>query len=51
MLQWLGHAAIWIVLFFLPLALLALIPVGLLIWVVRWLECRSDAARSAKGAG
>jgi len=51
MLQWLGNAAIWMVLFFLPLALLALIPLGLLIWVVRWLRRRVAAGKSGKLSG
>ena len=48
MLQWMGNAAIWIGVFFLPLTLLALIPVGLLIWLVRWLKRRSDTAKAKK---
>jgi hypothetical protein len=34
--QVLGNMAIWFGLFFLPLLLLALIPLALLIWVLRW---------------
>ncbi|MBP7960532.1 MAG: DUF4349 domain-containing protein [Caldilineaceae bacterium] len=48
MLQWIGNAGIWLVVFFLPLALLALIPVGILAWFVRWLKRRSDAAKAGK---
>ena len=36
-LQWLGSAAIWLLIFFLPLLLIAAIPVVALIWVLRWL--------------
>jgi len=40
-LQWLGSAAIWLLVFFLPLALIAAIPVVGLIWVLRWLIRRT----------
>ncbi len=35
-LQWLGSAAIWFVIFFLPLALVAAIPLAALNWAFRW---------------
>lgn len=47
-LQWLGSAAIWLLIFFLPLALVAAIPVGVLVWLLRWLIRRNRQAREAK---
>lgn len=47
-LQWLGSAAIWLLIFFLPLALVAAIPVGVLVWVLRWFIRRSRQGREAK---
>ena len=47
-LQWLGSAAIWLLIFFLPLALIAAIPVVGLIWVMRWLIRRTRQGRVAK---
>ncbi len=47
-LQWLGSAAIWLIVFFLPLALVAAIPVVVLIWVLRWLVRRSRSGKEAK---
>ncbi|MBX3050215.1 MAG: DUF4349 domain-containing protein [Caldilineaceae bacterium] len=44
-LQWLGSAAIWLLIFFLPLALVAAIPVVVLIWVLRWLIRRTRQRR------
>jgi hypothetical protein len=40
-LQWLGSAAIWLLIFFLPLALIAAIPLAALIWLLRWLIRRT----------
>lgn len=34
--QALGNVLIWFVMFFLPLLLLALIPIGIFIWILRW---------------
>jgi hypothetical protein len=47
-LQWLGSVAIWLLIFFLPLALIAAIPVVGLIWVMRWLIRRTRQGRAAK---
>ncbi len=47
-LQWLGSAAIWLLIFFLPLALVAAIPVVALIWVLRWLIRRSRRGEKTK---
>jgi hypothetical protein len=40
--QWLGNAAIWVVVFLLPLLLLAAIPVVLLFFALRWLLRRMN---------
>lgn len=47
-LQWLGSAAIWLLIFFLPLALIAAIPLVVLIWVLRWLIRRTRRGRQMK---
>jgi len=47
-LQWLGSAAIWLIIFFLPLALVAAIPVVVLIWALRWLIRRSRSGKEVK---
>lgn len=48
-LQWLGSAAIWLLIFFLPLALIAAIPLAALIWLLRWLIRRTRQSADAKG--
>lgn len=47
-LQWLGSAAIWLLIFFLPLALIAAIPVAVLVWFLRWLIRRTRQKRREK---
>jgi len=47
-LQWLGSAAIWLLIFFLPLALIAAIPLAALIWLLRWLIRRTRQSRAMK---
>ena len=47
-LQWLGSAAIWLLIFFLPLLLIAAIPVVVLVWVLRWLIRRTRKGSAAK---
>lgn len=47
-LQWLGSAAIWLLIFFLPLALIAAIPVVGLIWVLRRLIRRTRQGKDVK---
>ena len=39
--QWLGNVAIWVLVFLLPLLILAAIPLVVLYFVVRWLIRRS----------
>jgi hypothetical protein len=48
--QWLGNVAIWVVLFLLPLLLLAAIPLVVLYLIVRWL-LRRNRERVAVGSG
>ncbi len=50
-LQWLGSFAIWLVIFFLPLALIAAIPVAVLVWLLRWLIRHTRQNRKAKTEG
>ncbi len=47
-LQWLGSVAIWLLIFFLPLALIAAIPVVALIWALRWLIRRTRRGKETK---
>lgn len=47
-LQWLGSAAIWLLIFFLPLVLIAAIPLVGLIWALRWLIRRTRQGKEGK---
>ncbi|MBI3958017.1 MAG: DUF4349 domain-containing protein [Chloroflexi bacterium] len=47
-LQWIGSAAIWLLIFFLPLALIAAIPLAALVWVLRWLIRRTRRGKEMK---
>jgi hypothetical protein len=49
-LAFLGSAAIWIGVYLIPLALLALIPLGLIVWLLRWV-LRRLGQRSAVRSG
>jgi hypothetical protein len=49
-LAFLGRAAIWIGVYLIPLALLALIPLGLIVWLLRWV-LRRLGQRSAVRSG